>query len=77
MKTIQRLSDMKVGDTATIRAFHVDTGFKYRLNGLGLRIGKTFTVIRLAPFNGPFQLRIGSTELMLRKRDARMIEVLI
>jgi ferrous iron transport protein A len=77
MKTIQRLSDMKVGDTATIQAFHVDTGFKYRLNGLGLRIGKTFEVIRHAPFNGPFQLRIGSTELMLRKRDAHMIEVLI
>lgn len=77
MKTIQLLPDMKVGDTATIQAFHVDTEFKYRLNGLGLRIGKTFEVICHAPFNGPLQLRIGSTELMLRKRDAHMIEVLI
>tara|TARA_B110000977_G_C11047537_1_gene481127 strand:- start:1662 stop:1895 length:234 start_codon:yes stop_codon:yes gene_type:complete len=77
MKTIQRLSEMKVGQTATIRAFHVDIGFKYRLNGLGLRVGKTIEVIRHAPFTGPFQLRIGSTELMLRKQDADMIEVLM
>jgi ferrous iron transport protein A len=68
---------MKVGETATIQALHVDTGFQYRLNGLGLRIGKTFEVIRLAPFNGPFQLRVGNTELMLRKQDAKMIEVLM
>ena len=75
MKVIQRLSEMKVGQTATIQAFHVDTGFKYRLNGLGLRIGKKIEVVRHAPFTGPFQLRIGSTELMLRKQDADMIEV--
>jgi ferrous iron transport protein A len=77
MKTIHTLSAMKVGQSATIQAFHVDTGFQYRLNGLGLRIGKTFEVIRRAPFNGPFHLRIGSTELMLRKQDAQMIEVLM
>ena len=77
MKIIQRLSEMKVGQTATIQAFHVDTGFKYRLNGLGLRVGKKLEVIRHAPFDGPYQLRIGSTELMLRKRDAHMIEVLM
>jgi len=77
MKIIQRLSDMKAGETATIQALHVDTGFQYRLNGLGLRIGKTFEVVRHAPFNGPFQLRVGSTELMLRKQDANMIEVLM
>jgi Fe2+ transport system protein FeoA len=77
MKTIHTLSSMKVGETATVQALHVDTGFQYRLNGMGLRIGKTFEIIRRAPFNGPFHLRIGNTELMLRKQDAQMIEVLM
>ncbi|MGY8866113.1 MAG: FeoA family protein [Methylophagaceae bacterium] len=53
MKIIQRLSEMQVGQTATIQAFHVDTAFKYRLNGLGLRVGKKIEVIRHAPFDGP------------------------
>jgi len=77
MKTVHCLADMNIGETATIQAIHVDTGFQYRLNGLGLRIGKTFEVIRHAPFNGPFHLRVGNTELMLRRQDAKMIEVLM
>jgi len=75
MKELHRLSDMEVGQSATVLALHVDIGFQYRLNALGLKIGKRFQVVRAAPFNGPFQLRIGSTELMLRKQDASMIEV--
>jgi ferrous iron transport protein A len=77
MKLLQPLSGLKVGQTATVQALHVETGFQYRLHALGLRIGKPFTVVRCAPFNGPLQLRIGSTDFMLRRQDADKIEVLV
>lgn len=72
---MQRLSNLKAGDTAVVQAIHVDSSFLYRLNALGLKIGKPLEVLRTAPFNGPLHLRLGSTELMIRKLDAEMIEV--
>lgn len=77
MKTLQALSSVQVGQSATIQALHVDTGFQFRLNALGLRIGKSFEIVRSAPFNGPLQVRVGSTDIMLRRQDADNIEVLM
>jgi len=77
MKTLQALSAVQAGQSATIQALHVDTGFQFRLNALGLRIGKSFEVVRSAPFNGPLQVRVGSTDIMLRRQDADNIEVLM
>jgi len=77
MASPQRLSSLKAGQSATLQAFHFDIGFQYRINALGFRIGKTLQVIRVAPFNGPLQLRIGNTDIMLRQQDAKHIEVLI
>jgi len=77
MATPQPLSSLQAGQSAILQAFHFDTGFQYRLNALGFRIGKKLHVIRIAPFNGPLQLRIGNTDIMLRQQDAQHIEVLI
>lgn len=77
MLNLQRLSSLKPGQSATVQALHVDTGFQYRLNALGFKIGKKLQLIRIAPFNGPLHLRLGNTEVMLRKFDADMIEVLL
>ena len=77
MAITQRLSTLTTGESATVQALHVDTGFQYRLNALGFRIGKSLQVIRIAPFNGPLQLRIGTTDVMLRRQDAEKIEVLM
>lgn len=77
MTTLQRLSTLQAGQSATVQALHVDTGFQYRLHALGFRIGKKLELIRIAPFNGPLQLRIGNTEVMLRKHDAEQIEILV
>jgi len=76
MSTTQRLSNLSVGQSATVQALHVDTGFQYRLHALGFRIGKKITVIRVAPFNGPLHCRIGTTDVMLRQHDAANIEIL-
>ncbi len=77
MANLSRLSNLTPGQTATVQAIHVDTGFKFRLNALGFRIGKPLELIRIAPFNGPYHIKIGNTEVMLRQQDAKMIEVLM
>ncbi|MBE0439460.1 MAG: ferrous iron transport protein A [Gammaproteobacteria bacterium] len=74
---IQTLSALKVGQSATVHALHVDSGFMYRLNAMGFRIGKPLELIRIAPFNGPFHIKLGNTEVMLRQQDAANIEVLM
>ena len=77
MSLPQRLSTLVTGQSAIVQALHVDTGFQYRLHALGFRIGKPLRVIRSAPFNGPLQLRLGTTDVMLRLQDADKIEVLM
>jgi ferrous iron transport protein A len=77
MTVLHRLSSLVAGQTATVQALHVDSSFQFRLHALGFRIGKTLQVIRSAPFNGPLQLRLGNTDVMLRRQDAHKIEVLL
>mgnify|MGYP000114211142 CR=1 FL=1 len=77
MPSLFRLSALKPGQSATVQAIHVDSGFQFRLNALGFRIGKPLELIRIAPFNGPLHLKLGSTEVMLRQQDAANIEVVM
>jgi ferrous iron transport protein A len=42
---------------------------------LGLRRGREVAVIRRASLGGPLHIRVGSTDLMLRRREARLIHV--
>jgi len=77
MTILHRLSSLAIGQKATVQALHVDSGFQFRLHALGFRTGKTLQVIRSAPFNGPLQLRLGNTDVMLRRQDAYNIEVLL
>lgn len=77
MSSISRLSTLIPGQTATIHALHLDPSFKFRLKALGFRTGKLLHLVRIAPLNGPLHLKIGNTEVMLRKKDAENIEVLM
>lgn len=77
MNQLSPLSALIPGQTATVQALHVDSGFQFRLNALGFRIGKTIELVRIAPFNGPFHIKLGNTEVMLRQQDAKMIEVVM
>ena len=70
------LSTLSVGQSATIQALHVDADFQHRLQALGFRLGHTLTLLRTAPFNGPLHLRLGNTEVMLRRSDAKHITVI-
>jgi Fe2+ transport system protein FeoA len=73
--TTVNLAALKPGDAATIAAVHTDRALYYRLAALGFRVGKRVEVVRTARFSGPLHVRIGATDIMLRRKDAQQIEV--
>lgn len=53
-----------------------DAALHQRLLALGLRTGKQVQVMRSAPFSGPLQVRVGATDILIRRRDAAHIQVI-
>ena len=53
----------------------VEKGLRHRLQALGLRPGQRVQVLRRAWWSGPIHLRVGMTELMLRRRDAACVSI--
>lgn len=72
MSTLRQLA---IGEQAIIARIHADDSLFHRLSALGLRIGKPIQVIRRASFNGPIQVRVGTTDIMLRLSDADRISI--
>ena len=70
-----RLSSLHPGDSAIIRAISTEEGLHHRLLALGFRIGKEVHLVRRAWFRGPLQVRIGTTEVIMRRTDADKIRV--
>ena len=69
------LTMLRPGDTATIVAIHAEEALHQRLLALGFRSGKQVGLIRKASFSGPLQVRIGTTDIMLRRSEAAKITV--
>jgi ferrous iron transport protein A len=69
------LSSLPPGTRATITDIHTDDALRQRLMALGFRAGKPIEIIRKASFGGPIQVRIGTTDILLRKSEAALIEV--
>ncbi|HEX5338595.1 MAG TPA: FeoA family protein [Gallionella sp.] len=63
------------GDIATIVAIQADGALHQRLLALGFRNGKRIELIRKASFSGPLQVRIGTTDILLRRSEAAKITV--
>ncbi|OQW94083.1 MAG: hypothetical protein BWK79_07745 [Beggiatoa sp. IS2] len=75
MKTTT-LAYLKPGDTGIIAALHTTEEQLYRrLVAIGFRAGKRIEMIRSALAQGPLHVRIGTTEIMLRRADAQNIEI--
>ena len=70
--TLDRLPPGENGIISTISA---DAFLQKRLAALGFRIGKKVELIRRASFNGPVHVRIGTTDVILRTREARLIQL--
>ena len=70
---LRTLEGLHVGETARISALHVESDLHKRFAALGLRPGNWVRVLRSASLGGPMHLRIGTTELILRRYVARSI----
>jgi ferrous iron transport protein A len=58
-----------------VTALTVEPGLRHRLEALGIKPGQQVKVLRRGWWSGPIHLRVGMTELMLRRIDAARIEV--
>ena len=69
------LSSMNPGEIATIVSISTDEALHQRLLAMGFRVGKNIELIRKALFSGPLQVRIGTTDILIRKVEAAKIKV--
>lgn len=69
------LNSLALGESATIVAIQTDEALHQRLLALGFRVGKRIELIRKASFSGPLQVRIGTTDVLLRRSEAANIMV--
>jgi ferrous iron transport protein A len=60
---------------ATIAHLQAEPGLHQRLLALGFRTGRQVVMLRKAWFFGPVHVRVGMTEVMLRRREAMEIHV--
>jgi len=74
--TTTSLDTLSPGETATIFAIDAEHALHQRLGALGFRTGRRVAVVRQARFHGPLHVRIGSTDIILRRSEAHRIQVM-
>ena len=73
MRTARQLADLPKGATAVVASVSADASLCRRLEAMGLRPGQPVQVLQRGWWSGPLHVRVGMTELMLRRRDARCV----
>jgi len=63
------------GQPALVKAVHAAEHLAHRLAALGFRSGKPLQVQRRGSLSGPVQVRLGTTDVILRRTEAAHIEV--
>ena len=69
------LATLQTGDLATIVSIQAEEALHQRLLALGFRAGRQIELVRKASFSGPLQVRIGTTDILLRRLEAAKIKV--
>lgn len=69
------LSHLKPGERVIIAEIQAEEGIRRRLHAMGLLSGREAQVVRRARFGGPLQIRVGSVNLIVRRRDAEHVHV--
>lgn len=67
------LASLQPGQSAVIQAIEAEESLIQRLAALGFRMGKKIELVRRASFNGPLHVRIGTTDILLRRSEADLI----
>jgi len=76
MSLLRSLTQLLPGQTAIISVIDAEDQICERMAALGLRRGRLISVIRRARMNGPIQIRVGTTDLMIRRSEAARIHIL-
>lgn len=69
------LNDLLPGDDATVAAVEGDAPLRQRLAALGVRPGRPLRLVRRGALTGPLHVRLGTTDVILRRRHAHAILV--
>ncbi|MDA1353654.1 MAG: FeoA family protein [bacterium] len=69
------LSQLRVGQSATIMALNCDPRNKQLLMNMGLVPTSTITVSKVAPFGDPIEIQLQHNKITLRKNEAEAIQV--
>jgi ferrous iron transport protein A len=67
------LDRFQVGDQGRITGIQADAELRQRLSALGLRDGCIVQILRKASFGGPIHVRVGTTEVIMRRIEAKRI----
>ena len=67
------LTDLSLGETGIIHKIETDTTLSNRLRELGLLDGIIVRMIKMAPFNGPVEIKVHHSYLSIRWDDAQTI----
>ena len=69
------LADATVGRRVRIARVDLDGEAASWIGAVGLHDGEELVVLRRAALGGPLHVRIGTTEVIMRRCDARSIQV--
>jgi ferrous iron transport protein A len=67
--------DLKKGMKARVIGLHDENPESVRLQEMGLTVGTTFQVVKVAPFGDPVEIDVRGYRLCLRKRETGDFEV--
>ena len=70
-----KLSELQIGDTATILSVGGEGALRQHFLDMGLIQGTEVTVVKYAPMGDPVELRIHGYELSIRLADAENIQI--
>ena len=74
---ITRLSLLKKGESAKVKAVEGERRIRRRLFDMGITPGVDLSVRKLAPLGDPIEITIRGYELSLRKSEAESVVVIV
>lgn len=75
MNDVLQLDKLPDGVPARVLRLDAVDGLAARMRGLGLRPGRELAVVRRSRLGGPLQIRVGTTDFIMRPCDARLVVV--
>jgi ferrous iron transport protein A len=70
MAALVKLSELPAGASAVVRQFPKTGTASLRLREMGLLVGTSLKLVRLAPFGDPIEIKVRGYHLTLRKSEA-------